>query len=41
MYNQNQRQILEYARSIVDNGMKPGILMVDEGWSEDYGVYDF
>lgn len=41
MYNQNQKQILEYARSIVENGMKPGILMIDEGWSEDYGVYDF
>lgn len=21
--------------------MEPGILMIDEGWSEDYGVYDF
>ena len=41
MYNQNQKQILEYARSIVEKGMKPGILMIDEGWSEDYGVYDF
>lgn len=41
MYNQNQKQILDYARSIVANGMKPGILMIDEGWSEDYGVYDF
>lgn len=41
MYNQNQKQILEYARSIVENGMKPGILMIDEGWSEDYGVFDF
>lgn len=41
MYNQNQKQILEYAHSIVDNGMTPGILMIDEGWSEDYGVYDF
>ena len=41
MYNQNQKGILEYARSIVDNGMMPGILMIDEGWSEDYGVFDF
>lgn len=41
MYNQNQKQILEYAHAIVDNGMKPGILMIDEGWSEDYGVFDF
>lgn len=41
MYTQNQKQILEYARSIVENGMKPGILIIDESWSEDYGVYDF
>ena len=41
MYNQNQKQILEYAQSIVDSGLTPGILMIDEGWSEDYGVFDF
>lgn len=41
MYDQNQKGILEYAHSIVDNGMTPGILMIDEGWSEDYGVFDF
>lgn len=32
---------MEYAQSIIDNGFKPGIFMIDEGWSEDYGVYDF
>jgi hypothetical protein len=41
MYQQNQEGILAYAHSIVDNGMQPGILMIDEGWSEDYGVFDF
>lgn len=40
-YNQTEDGILEYARSIIDNGFKPGIFMIDEGWSEDYGVYDF
>ena len=40
-YNQTEKGILEYARSIIDNGFKPGIFMIDEGWSEDYGVYDF
>lgn len=40
-YGQEQTRILEYAHAIVDNGMEPGILMIDEGWSEDYGVYDF
>ena len=41
MYDQNERQILEYAQAIVDSGLTPGILMIDEGWSEDYGVFDF
>lgn len=40
-YNQTEDGILEYAQSIIDNGFKPGIFMIDEGWSEDYGVYDF
>lgn len=41
MYNQNEKQILEYAHSLVDEGMEPGILMIDEGWAPDYGDYDF
>lgn len=41
MYNQNQRQILEYARSLVEAGLEPGVLMIDEGWAPDYGDYDF
>lgn len=41
MYNQNQTDILNYAHSIVDNGMKPGILMIDEGWADDYGIFEF
>lgn len=41
MYNQNQEDILSYANEIIKSGMRPGILMIDEGWSEDYGVYDF
>lgn len=41
MYNQNQADIISYAEEIVKNGMPPGILMIDEGWSNDYGIYDF
>ena len=36
-YNQNQKDILRYARAIVDNGMPPGIIMIDDNWQEDYG----
>lgn len=41
MYNQNEKQILEYAKAIIDNGMEPGILMIDEGWAEGYCSFDF
>ena len=30
-YDQNQAGILDYARKIVSNGFKPGILIIDEG----------
>lgn len=41
MYDQNQKDILNYAEEIVKNGMEPGILMIDEGWANDYGCFDF
>ena len=41
MYDQNQNGILEYAHSLIDSGMEPGILMIDEGWAPDYGDFDF
>ncbi len=41
LYHQNQREILEYARSILKNGLPAGILMIDCGWSEYYGRLDF
>jgi len=40
-YDQNQRDVLAYARAIVANGFPPGVLMIDEGWAEGYGVWDF
>lgn len=40
-YNQNQRDILAYAESIVKNGFTPGVLMVDDTWQHAYGVWDF
>lgn len=41
MYDQNQKQILEYAGSLKDAGMETGVLMIDEGWAPDYGDFDF
>lgn len=40
-YDQNQEDILKYAHAILDNGMPPGVLMIDDNWQEDYGKWDF
>jgi alpha-glucosidase len=41
MYNQNQEDVLKYARNIIKNGLPPGVLMIDDNWQEDYGKWDF
>jgi alpha-glucosidase len=41
MYNQNQADILKYAKGIMDHGFPPGVLMIDDNWQEDYGKWDF
>ncbi|MBX9851477.1 MAG: glycoside hydrolase family 31 protein [Cytophagaceae bacterium] len=41
MYNQNQEDILKYARNIISNGLPPGVIMIDDNWQEDYGKWDF
>lgn len=38
--NQTSENIINYAKAILDNGLPPGVLMIDGGWQEDYGVYD-
>ncbi|MGB4657805.1 MAG: TIM-barrel domain-containing protein, partial [Mobilitalea sp.] len=40
-FNQNQKDILEYAENILSNGMPAGVLMIDDGWSEYYGEWSF
>jgi alpha-glucosidase (family GH31 glycosyl hydrolase) len=40
-YDQNQKDVLAYAHAIVANGFPPAVLMIDEGWAEGYGVWDF
>ena len=41
MYDQNEKDILEYAESIIDKGYPPGVLMIDDNWQEDYGKWEF
>ncbi|NMF33665.1 glycoside hydrolase [Flammeovirga yaeyamensis] len=40
-YHQNEKDILKYAQSIIDNGYPPGVLMIDDNWQEDYGNWNF
>ncbi len=40
-FDQNQKDILTYANGIIDNSMPPGVLMIDDGWSEYYGDWSF
>ncbi len=39
--DQTSEKIYAYAKSIVENGMMPGVLMIDGGWQEDYGIFEF
>lgn len=40
-YNQNQADVLKYAHGILANGFSPGVLMIDDTWQEDYGMWRF
>lgn len=40
-YNQNEADILAYAQSMLDHGLPPGVLMIDDTWQTNYGVWDF
>lgn len=41
MYNQNETDILKYAKSIVKNKLPHGVLIIDDNWQEDYGNWTF
>lgn len=41
LYNQNQKDIEHYAQKIIDCGFPAGILIIDDNWQEDYGVWEF
>ena len=37
----SQDRVLAYARGVVDEGFPPGVLMIDDRWSVDYGNWTF
>ena len=41
MYDQNEEDILKYAQDILDKGYSPGVLMIDDNWQEDYGIWEY
>ena len=40
-YHQNEKDILAYAQSMLDHGLPPGILMIDDTWQAGYGDWRF
>ena len=40
-YNPNQKAVLQYADDVLKNNFLPGVLMIDDNWSNYYGEFDF
>lgn len=40
-YEPTQDKLLNYARSIIEHGFPPGVLIIDDNWMQDYGTWDF
>ena len=40
-YAPTQEGVLAYAQGVLDAGFPPGLLMIDDRWSEDYGEWRF
>lgn len=40
-FHQSQQAVLDYAEGILKCGLEPGVLMIDDGWSECYGDWRF
>jgi alpha-glucosidase len=41
LYDQTEENILRYAQRLIAEGYPPGVLMIDDNWQEDYGVWEF
>ena len=37
----HQKDVLAYAHKIVDSGFPAGVMMIDDTWQRDYGVWRF
>jgi len=41
IYDQREERIRQYANDILSHGFPAGVLMIDDNWQEDYGIWDF
>jgi alpha-glucosidase (family GH31 glycosyl hydrolase) len=41
IYDQREDRIRKYANDILAHGFPAGVLMIDDNWQEDYGVWEF
>ena len=39
--NQNQKDLLKYTNDVVKNGFPTGVFMIDDGWANHYGNFEF
>lgn len=39
--NQNQKDVVKYADDVLKNGFPAGVFMIDDGWSNYYGNFEF
>ncbi|MBV7363289.1 glycoside hydrolase family 31 protein [Actinomycetaceae bacterium TAE3-ERU4] len=40
-YLPTQEKTLAYAKKLLEGGMKPGVLMIDDNWASTYGTWEF
>ena len=40
-FRPTQQAVLDYARGVIDAGFPPGLIMIDDRWSVDYGTWAF
>jgi len=41
LYEPTQEKVLAYAKSVLEQGMPPGVIMIDDNWHEPYGTWTF
>lgn len=39
--NQNQKDLLKYTEGVIKNGFPIGVFMIDDGWANHYGNFEF